>query len=101
MFKAFKKNVMTKKTQIAYLAMIGMMASEPVFASTNRLRTILNDPFVSGTITLGFSLYAAYEVFKFVDGFSLKTALQNIITPAFIIFLAFQWQSVFKWVGLM
>lgn len=70
-------------------------------AAKTSLQTLLNNKTFSTTITLGFGIYSAFKWFDYFNNFSTGDALRGIIVPAVLTYLAFNWQVVLGWVGLV
>lgn len=70
----------------------GDMGNVGVLLKTNEFRRIL---------TFGLGLLAAWKWFEFFSNFNPGSVFTNIIVPAFITFLAFKWQTVLGWFGLI
>lgn len=86
------------------MMMVVMMIPEMAFAGNSmqgNIGTLLNNPLFKGAIDLGLLLLAGFKWFDYFAEFDPKTAFRNVIIPAVLTFLAFQWLDVLRWVQIV
>jgi hypothetical protein len=99
-----KNLVKALNNRIVYATAMTMLISSDSFAqgiTNTNLKTILNDPNLQTAVTVGFGIFAAFQWFRYFAEFNPGSALLNIILPAVLTFLTFQWNTVLHWFGLM
>lgn len=97
-----------KKFQTNYLVftllMVVMMIPELALAGNSaqgNIGQLLNNPLFKGAIDLGLLLLAGFKWFDYFAEFDPKSAFKNVIIPAVLTFLAFQWLDVLRWVQVV
>lgn len=95
-----KENIATMFTMILTAAMVFSPELALAGNTFGNIATILNDQYVAGVITFAFGLLAAYRVIMLFANFSPDGFFEKSITPAILVFLAFQWQTVIGWFGI-
>ena len=96
------KNVKTNYL-VFTLLMAVMMIPEMAFAGNSmqqNIGTLLANPMFKGAIDLGLLLLAGFKWFDYFAEFDPKSAFRNVIVPAVLTFLAFQWLDLLRWVGI-
>lgn len=101
-------NLMKIEKAIFYSFFFGIMALvlfAPEFAMAaagdKNLANMLKDGNVVKIITFGLAILAAWKWFEYFANFSPAGAFLAIVTPAILTFLAFQWQTVLGWFGIL
>jgi len=77
-----------------------VMTIIPEMAMAQNVNNILNNGYFKTAINFGLGMYAAWKWFEYFNGFSPNSAFKDIIVPAIITFLAFQWQTVLGWFSI-
>lgn len=92
------KNLMTNKNVgvlvlFIAVAMIMTMIPELAMAQSN-VGTILGNSRFKTIIKFGLGMYAAWQWFSYFNNFSPSSAFKDVIVPAIITYLAFEWETV-------
>lgn len=96
--------IFTKNYLVFTLMMAVMMIPELAFAGNSaqgNINQLLSNPLFKGAIDLGLLLLAGFKWFDYFAEFDPKSAFRNVIIPAVLTFLAFQWLDVLRWVGIV
>jgi hypothetical protein len=96
--------IFTKNYLVFTLAMVAMILPELAFAGNaaqGNIGQLLNNPLFKGAIDLGLLLLAGFKWFDYFAEFDPKSAFRNVIVPAVLTFLAFQWLDVLRWVQII
>lgn len=91
---------------LATIAIITVLMPEIALAQgTNAQKTnfasLLSNPLFKNAIDIGLLLLAGWRWFNYFSDFQPDSAFKNIIVPAVITFLAFQWLDVLRWMQLV
>lgn len=94
------------KNYFAFLIVFAVMLMFPEVALAENTQTGNFENFVTNgvfktVIDLGLLFLAAFQWFLYWNGFNPSNAFKDIIVPAVITFIAFNWITVLGWVGLV
>lgn len=86
-----------------FLGLIAVILFMPQFAmaADANVGTLLKNPNVKTIITFGLALLATWKWFEYFANFAPGNAFLMIITPGVLTFLAFQWDKVLGWFGVI
>jgi hypothetical protein len=103
MFKTLSVWLNQVKIRFAYATLLAMVVSTDAFAQINNgnIGTIFRNQNFQVCVTIGFGLFTFYKWVEYFANFQVSSALREIIIPAILTFLCFQWNKVLQWVGLM
>jgi len=65
------------------------------------LGELLENPLFKGAIDLVLIMMAGFAWFTYFAGFDPAKAIAKVIHPVMLTFMAFQWQELIKWVGIV
>ena len=98
-----KNTLLALKNRAAFTVpmLAATLVTTPAFAASGKMGAVFADEKFQVAVTLGFGLFAFYKWIEYFAGFSLQSALTNIVLPGILTFLTFQWPTVLGWIGLM
>ena len=70
-------------------------------AARQNLKAMITDPKFSGAITIAFAILAFWKWVEFCQNFKMESVLRDAATPAMLTFMAFSWQTVLTWLGIL
>jgi hypothetical protein len=94
-------NYLFMVTLVAVVAFMPELAMAQGNDMKGNFATLLSNPLFKGAIDLGLIIFAGYKWFMYFANFDPASAFKEVIVPAGITFLAFQWTDVLKWVQLI
>ena len=98
------------KNTLSYLALATtafmlVFMPEEALAQQNTQKTnfasLLANPLFKNAIDIGLLIFAGWKWFGYFAGFNPDSAFKDIVVPAVITFLAFQWLDVLRWMQLV
>lgn len=95
-----KKITENKMATLMLAVMVLSVALMPFSAEAQNLNKILTNQYFKQIISFGLGMYAAWKWFEYFNNFSPSSAFRDIIVPAIITYLAFQWSVVLGWFGI-
>lgn len=104
------KGILKNKAVWGYLSLAVFAVSltlmpDVALAQSNAMKSnvggLLRNPLFKNSVDIGLLLLAGWRWFEYFSGFQPDNAFKQIIVPAVITFLAFQWTDVLGWVGLI
>ena len=95
-----------KTTNIFFFVFLAIQLFLPEVALAGNSQTTNFQEFVTNgvfktVIDMGLLFLAAFQWFLYWNGWSPQNAFKDVLVPAVITFLAFNWITVLKWVGLI
>ena len=94
-------NVLKNRVVFATVMSLAITSTCHAVTDNKQFGEILKYDKLQIAITMGFGIFAAYKWFEYFSGFKPESAMINIILPAVLTFLTFQWPQVLTWVGMM
>lgn len=98
-----KKIIFLKNLSFMFVFFVALVMPEIVFAGNSaqqNFQEFVTNGVFKNIIDLGLLFLAAFQWFLYVNGFRPENAFKDIIVPAVITFMAFNWVDVLGWVGL-